>query len=128
MLILETEKTARCFFLCFHLGLPQTKSFGFPSLFTHASCFPLEHCSIVFHSAVGWTSNCVIPSNSSRCVGSNHCLYCAFINRTDPIINNNHAIAFRTATTPPLDLRIITAVTPPPAPTNQWIKCSGKSM
>ena len=33
----------------------------------------------------------------------------------------------RTATTPPLDLRIVTAVTPPPAPTNQSFNCDCNS-
>ena len=105
----------------------------FINTYIHAAIFFAQPACIlcllmiynVFHRALGWTiSNCYITSNSSRCAGSNHCLHCVYINHTDP--NSNEAI--RTATTPPLDLRMVTGVTPPSAPTNHWIKCSGTSM
>ena len=59
-----------------------------------------------------------ITNENSNCIRSDHCVYAT----------GGPGDVLRTVTTPPLDLRIITAVTPPPAPTNQLlINCSNNS-
>ena len=63
----------------------------------------------------------LITNEISNCIGSDHCVY-ATGGTTDGPGN-----VLRTATTPPLDLRILTAVTPPPAPANQLSNCSSNS-
>ena len=66
------------------------------------------------HRANGWTLfDMFITSNTLNCVGSDHCAYAT----------GTPQVA-RTATTPSLDLRIVTAATPPPAPTNHVVTCS----
>ena len=59
----------------------------------------------------------LITNESSNCIGSDHCVYAT----------GGSGNVLRTATTPPLDLRILTAVTPPPVPTDQPSNCSNNS-
>ena len=66
------------------------------------------------YRANDWTLvNMLITSDSLNCVGSDHCAYAT-----------GASYVARTATTPPLDLRRVTAITPSPAPTNHVVTCS----
>ena len=84
------------------------------SLHAHDHNFTLSLVLFSMNRANGWTLvNMPITSDTLNCVESDHCAYAT----------GTPNVA-RTATTPPLDLRIVTAVTPPPAPTNHVVTCS----